>query len=216
MMKRLFAALMMSVGVSAAAAAPATYDPIQGNAGLKDLIQDWTGSDLSNSQGFADILTELLGLTESASADMEALLDRLDSMDFQVLADELAALREEFRMYRYSYVGIADEAFTEDATMPAFWNLSASCEATFGEGARLARTGDIAYLLESGDLQWESLERVIFKSNVPIPYQGGLYDALVSAPVDLDGLVIYDGTADRFVAKDSERSARPACSARGA
>lgn len=214
-MKRLLTALTLIVAGSSAAAAPATYDPIQGSAGLKDLIQDWTGGDLSNSEGFTEILTELLGLTESASADIEALLDRLDSLDFQVLADELAALREEFRMYRYSYVGVANEAFTEDATMPAFWNLSASCEAAFGEGARLARTADVAYLLESGELQWEGLERTIFKSSFPMPYRDGLYDALVSAPVDLDGLVIYDGTEDRFAAKDPERSARPACSARG-
>jgi hypothetical protein len=62
-------------------------------------------------------------------------------------------------------------------------------------------------------LQWEGVERAVFKSSYPIPYRDGLYDTLVSAPVDLDGLVIFDAASDRFVTKDADLMARPACSA---
>ncbi len=156
-----------------------------------------------------------MGLSGEGSADLEALVEQLAALDFQVLADEIAALRESLEMYRYSYVGVADALVTEDDTVPAFWNLSDMCEATFGEGARLARTSDVAYLLEGGDFPRAGVDRAIFKSSLPIPFGEGLYDTLFNAKVDLDGVVIYDGVADRFVGKDATQSANPACSARG-
>ena len=142
-------------------------------------------------------------------------MEQLAALDFQVLADEIAALRESLGMYRYSYVGVADALVTEDESVPAFWNLSDMCEATFGEGARLARTSDVAYLLEDGDFPMAGVDRAIFKSSLPVPLGEGLYDTLVNAEVDLDGVVIYDGATDRFVAKDPTQSANPACSTRG-
>ena len=107
------------------------------------------------------------------------------------------------------------EGVAEDGAMPSFWNLSAMCQDTYGEGARLARTSEVAYLLERGELQWEGVDRAVFRSSYPIPLQDGLYDTLVSAPVDLDGLVIFDAASDRFVDKNPVKMASPACSARG-
>lgn len=148
---------------------------------------------------------------------LEELIDLFHLTDFifQALADEIAAFRDELQLYRYESVGVADALIQEDDQMPAFWNLSAMCEDTFGEGARLARTSDVAYLLEGADFPLEGVDRAIFKSSLPIPYRDGLYDALVNAKVDLDGLVIYDGATDRFGEKDSARAANPACSMRG-
>ena len=80
----------------------------------------------------------------------------------------------------------------------------------------MARTSDVAYLLEGADFPLEGVDRAIFKSSLPIPYREGLYDTLVNAKVDLDGLVIYDGGTDRFVEKEPARVATPACSMRGA
>jgi hypothetical protein len=172
------------------------------------------GSDTSTSD-LSQLLTSLLGLSGEGSADLEALVEQLAALDFQVLADEIAALRESLGLYRYSYVGVADALVPEDESVPAFWNLSDMCEATFGEGARLARTSDVAYFLEGGDFPLAGVDRAIFKSSLPIPFGDALYDTLVNAEVDLDGVVIYDGAADRFVAKDPTQSANPACSARG-
>ena len=69
-------------------------------------------------------------------------------------------------------------------------------------------------MLERGDLQLEGLDLAIFKSSYPIAYRNGLYDALVNAPADMNGLVVYDGNQDRFVLDDSG-TASAACSARG-
>ena len=47
--------------------------------------------------------------------------------------------------------------------------------------------------------QLEGLDLAIFKSSFPIAYRDGLYDTVVNAPVDMNGLVIYDGSQDRFL-----------------
>lgn len=214
-MKSLITAALFTLGASAVVAAPGNLQPGNADANLRSLIEQLGGGSDTSTSDLSELLTSLLGLSGEGSADLEALVEQLASLDFQVLADEIAALRESLGMYRYSYVGVADALVTEDETMPTFWNLSDMCEATFGEGARLARTSDVAYLLEGGDFPLAGVDRAIFKSSLPIPFGDGLYDTLVNAEVDLDGVVIYDGAADRFVAKDPARSANPACSARG-
>ena len=214
-MKLLITAVLFAVGASAAMAAQGNLQPDNADANLRSLLEQLGGDTDTSTSDLSQVLTSLLGLSGEGSADLEALIEQLAALDFQVLADEIAALRESLGMYRYSYVGVADALITEDEGVPAFWNLSDMCEATFGEGARLARTSDVAYLLESGDLPLEGIDRAIFKSSLPIPFGDGLYDTLVNAEVDLDGVVIYDGAADRFVAKDPTQSANPACSARG-
>jgi len=148
------------------------------------------------------------------SLDFQELIDQLSALDFDELAAEIQDLRDELNLYRYGYVGVTEVAVPEDATMPSFWNLSKLCQDTFGDGARLARTSDIAYLLERGELQWYGVERAVFKSSYPIPFKDGLYDTLVSAPVNVNGLVIFDAASDRFVSTDSARTATPACSAK--
>jgi hypothetical protein len=127
--------------------------------------------------------------------------------------DELAALREELGQYRYTFVGVAQQTGFDGGMSPAFWELSALCEEAFGEGARLTRTAEIAYMLERGDLQLEGLDFAIFKSSFPIAYRDGLYDTVVNAPADMNGLVVYDGNQDRFVL-DAAGTASAACSAR--
>lgn len=214
-MKLLITAVLFAVGASAAMAAQGNLQPDNADANLRSLLEQLGGDTDTSTSDLSQVLTSLLGLSGEGSADLEALIEQLAALDFQVLADEIAALRESLGMYRYSYVGVADALITEDEGVPAFWNLSDMCEATFGEGARLARTSDVAYLLESGDLPLAGIDRAIFKSSLPIPFGDGLYDTLVNAEVDLDGVVIYDGAADRFVAKDPTQSANPACSARG-
>ena len=214
-MKSLITAVFFAVGASAAMAAPGNLQPGNADANLRSLIEQLGGGSDTSSSDLSQLLTSLLGLSGEGSADLEALVEQLTALDFQVLADEIAALRESLGMYRYSYVGVADALVTEDESVPAFWNLSDMCEATFGEGARLARTSDVAYLLEGGDFPLAGVDRAIFKSSLPIPFGDGLYDTWVNAEVDLDGVVIYDGAADRFVAKDPTQSANPACSARG-
>jgi len=214
-MKSLITAVFFAVGASAAMAAPGNLQPGNADANLRSLFEQLGGGSDTSSSDLSQLLTSLLGLSGEGSADLEALVEQLAALDFQVLADEIAALRESLGMYRYSYVGVADALVTEDESVPAFWNLSDMCEATFGEGARLARTSDVAYLLEGGDFPLAGVDRAIFKSSLPIPFGDGLYDTLVNAEVDLDGVVIYDGAADRFVAKDPTQSANPACSARG-
>lgn len=214
-MKSLITAALLTVGASGAMAAAGDIQPGNADADLRSLIEQLGGDTDSSTPDLTQLLTDLLGLSGEGSADLEALVEQLAALDFQVLADEIAALRESLGMYRYSYVGVADALVTEDENVPAFWNLSEMCAATFGEGARLARTSDIAYLLEGGDFPLAGVDRAIFKSSLPIPFGDGLYDTLVNAEVDLDGVVIYDGAADRFVAKDPTQSANPACSARG-
>ena len=214
-MKSLITAALLTLGASAAMAAPSNPQPGNADANLRSLIEQLGGGSDTSTSDLSELLTSLLGLSGEGSAELEALVEQLAALDFQVLADEIAALRESLGMYRYSYVGLADALVTEDETVPAFWNLSDMCEATFGEGARLARTSDVAYLLEGGDFPLAGVDRAIFKSSLPIPFGDGLYDTLVNAEVDLDGVVIYDGVADRFVAKDPAQSANPACSARG-
>ena len=214
-MKSLITAALFTLGASATMAAPGNLQPGNADANLRSLIEQLGGGSDTSTSDLSEVLISLLGLSGEGSADLEALVEQLGALDFQVLADEIAALRESLGMYRYSYVGVADSLVTEDETVPAFWNLSEMCEATFGEGARLARTSDVAYLLEGGDYPMTGVDRAIFKSSFPIPFGDGLYDTLVNAEVDLDGVVIYDGAADRFVAKDPTQSANPACSARG-
>ena len=214
-MKSLITAALFTLAASATAAAPGNLQPSNTDANLRSLIEQvGRGSDTGTSD-LSQLLTSLLGLTGEGSADLEALMEQLAALDFQVLADEIATLRESLGMYRYSYVGVADALVMEDETVPAFWNLSEMCEATFGEGARLARTSEVAYLLEDGEFQLPGVNRAIFKSSLPIPIGDVLYDTLVNAEVDLDGVMIYDGAADRFVIKDPTQSANPACSARG-
>ena len=214
-MKSLITAVLFAVGASAAMAAPGNIQPGNADANLRSLIEQLGGGTDTSTSDLSQLLTSLLGLSGEGSADLEALVEQLAALDFQVLADEIAALRESLGMYRYSYVGVADALVMEDESVPAFWNLSDMCEATFGEGARLARTSDVAYRLEGGEFPLAGVDRAIFKSSLPIPFGDGLYDTLVNAEVDLDGVVIYDGAADRFVAKDPTQSANPACSARG-
>ena len=214
-MKSLITAVFFAVGASVAIAAPGNLQPGNADASLRSLIEQLGGGSDTSTSDLSQLLTSLLGLSGEGSPDLEALVEQLAALDFQVLTDEIAALRESLGMYRYSYVGVADALVTEDESVPAFWNLSDMCEATFGECARLARTSDVAYLLEDGDFPMAGVDRAIFKSSLPIPLGEGLYDTLVNAEVDLDGVVIYDGAADRFVAKDPTQSANPACSARG-
>ena len=214
-MKSLITAVLFAVGASAAMAAPGSLQPGNADASLGSLLEQLGGDTGTSTSDLSQLITSLLGFSDDRSADLEALMEQLAALDFQVLADEIAALRESLGMYRYSYVGVADALVMEDESVPAFWNLSDMCEATFGEGARLARTSDVAYLLEGGDFPLAGVDRAIFKSSLPIPFGDGLYDTLVNAEVDLDGVVIYDGAADRFVAKDPTQSANPACSARG-
>jgi hypothetical protein len=214
-MKLLITAVLFAVGASATMAAPGNLQPDNADANLRSLLEQLGGDTDTSTSDLSRVFTSLLGLSGEGSVDLESLMEQLAALDFQVLADEIAALRESLGMYRYSYVGVADALITEDEGVPAFWNLSDMCEATFGEGARLARTSDVAYLLESGDFPLAGVDRAIFKSSLPIPFGDGLYDTLVNAEVDLDGVVIYDGATDRFVAKDPTQSANPACSARG-
>jgi hypothetical protein len=214
-MKSLITATVLAFSASAALAGPSDIETGSADLGLRLLIEQ-LGDDDGNTSDLSQILSELLGLADGGSAELAALLDQLSSLDFQALADEIAAFRNELQLYRYEYVGVADALVQEGEQIPAFWNLSAMCEDTFGEGARLARTSDVAYLLEGADFPLEGVDRGIFKSSLPIPYREGLYDTLVNAKVDLDGLVIYDGGTDRFGEKEPARVATPACSMRGA
>jgi hypothetical protein len=210
-MKGFITAILIGMGATVTLAQPVNAAQTHGSADVGALLEEWFGSEASDAVELSALLEELLALAESL--DFQDLIDRLSALDFDELATEIQGLRDELNLYRYSYVGIAETGVPEDNSMPSFWNLSALCQEMYGEGARLARTSDIAYLLERGMLQWEGVERAVFKSSYPIPYRDGLYDTLVSAPVDLDGLVIFDAASDRFVTKDADLIARPACSA---
>jgi len=213
-MKSFFFALL--VGITTCFAVPGyanSYfaDP---NADIRSLIEGLVGGNNTDVSSLLDDLANALGQGGLASEDLAELLDNLASLDFDGLADELVALREELGLYRYTFVGIAQQTGFNGGTNPTFWELSALCEEAFGEGARLTRTAEITYMLERGDLQLEGLDRAIFKSSYPIAYRDGLYDALVNAPADMNGLVVYDGNQDRFVLDDAG-TASAACSARG-
>ncbi len=211
-MKGFIVAMLIGMGATSALAQPANASPTNGSGDVGGWLEEWLGGDASDSGELVALLEDLLALAESL--DFQELIDRLSALDFDELATEIQSLRDELGLYRYSYVGVADMGVAEDGAMPSFWNLSAMCQDTYGEGARLARTSEVAYLLERGELQWEGVDRAIFRSSYPIPLRDGLYDTLVSAAVDLDGLVIFDAASDRFVSKDPARTANPACSAR--
>ena len=211
-MRVFITAMLIGLGATSALGQPATAVPMDSTNHMGSLLEDWFGGEVLESAELSALLEELLAVVESL--DFQELIDRLSALDFDELAVEIQDLRDELNLYRFGYVGVAEVAVPEDGTMPSFWNLSTLCKDTFGEGARLARTSDIAYLLERGELQWGSVERAVFRSSYPIPYKDGLYDTLVSAPVDMDGLVIFDAASDRFVTKDPDRTATPACSAK--
>ena len=90
-----------------------------------------------------------------APEDLADLLDNL-ALDFDGLVEELAALREELGLYRYSFVGVAQQT-VYGGMSPTFWELSALCEKALAV-ARLTRTAEIAHMLERGDLQLEGLD----------------------------------------------------------
>jgi hypothetical protein len=212
MMRAFITAMLIGLGATSAFGQSGTVAPIDSTSHVGSLLEEWFGGEASESAEISALLEELLALVESL--DFQELIDRLSALDFDELGAEIQDLRDELNLYRYGYVGVAEVAVPEDATMPSFWNLSKLCQDTFGEDARLARTSDIAYLLERGELQWDGVERAVFKSSYPIPYKDGLYDTLVSAPVNVDGLAIFDAASDRFVTADSARTATPACSAK--
>ena len=211
-MRAFITAMLIGLGATSAFGQSGTVAPIDSTNHVGSLLEEWFGGEASESAEISALLEELLALVESL--DFQELIDRLSALDFDELGAEIQDPRDELNLYRYGYVGVAEVAVPEDATMPSFWNLSKLCQDTFGEDARLARTSDIAYLLERGELQWDGVERAVFKSSYPIPYKDGLYDTLVSAPVNVDGLVIFDAASDRFVTTDSARTATPACSAK--
>jgi hypothetical protein len=212
-MKSVFFALLVSLASSITAAAHANSNFADPNADIRSLIEGLFGGDNTDASSLLDDLVDALDQGGLASEDLTELLDNLASLDFDGLVDELAALREELGQYRYTFVGVAQQTEFDGGMSPAFWELSALCEEAFGEGARLTRTAEIAYMLERGDLQLEGLDFAIFKSSFPIAYRDGLYDTVVNAPADMNGLVVYDGNQDRFVL-DAAGTASAACSAR--
>ena len=214
-MKSLFLALLMGIATCVAVPGYANSPFADPNADIRSLIDGLVGGDSSDVSSLLVDLVDALGQGGLASEDLADLLDNLASLDFDGLVEELAALREELGLYRYTFVGVAQQDAFDGGTNPTFWELSALCEEAFGEGARLTRTAEIAYMLERGDLQLEGLDLAIFKSSFPIAYRDGLYDTVVNAPADMNGLVIYDGIQDRFLSTDASTSASAACSARG-
>ena len=214
-MKTVFFALLVSLTSAITAAAHANSNFADPNADIRSLIEGLVGGDSTDVSSLLDDLVDALGQGGLASEDLTELLDNLASLDFEGLVDELAALREELGLYRYTFVGVAPQTTFDGGMNPTFWELSALCEEAFGAGARLTRTAEIAYMLERGDLQLEGLDLAILKSSFPIAYRDGLYDTVVNAPVDMNGLVIYDGSQDRFLSTDVSTSASAACSARG-
>ena len=214
-MKSFFFALLVGITTCFAVPGYANSNFADSNADIRSLIEGLVGGDNTDVSSLLDDLVDALGQGGLASEDLTDLLDNLASLDFDGLVEELAALREELGLYRYTFVGVAQPTGFDGGTNPTFWELSAVCKEAFGEGARLTRTAEIAYMLERGDLQLEGLDLAIFKSSFPIAYRDGLYDTVVNAPADMNGLVIYDGNQDRFLATDASTSASAACSARG-
>ena len=214
-MKSFFFALLVGVATCFTLPGYANNNFADPNADIRSLIEGLVGGDNTDISSLLDDLVDALGQGGLASDDLTELLDNLASLDFEGLVDELSALREELGLYRYTFVGVAEQTAFDGGTSPTFWELSALCEEAFGEGARLTRTAEIAYMLERGDLQFEGLDLAIFKSSFPIAYRDGLYDTVVNAPADMNGLVVYDGNQDRFLSSDAATSASAACSARG-
>lgn len=212
-MKTLLTTTVLALSVAAAEATPPKNMHSDSNADLRSLIEDFAGGDSVDVSTVLSELIDALDLGDSATDDIAQVLANLAEVDFQLLVDEIGSIREELMSYQYRYVGLAEGSVWEDDTLPAFWNLSAMCADTFGEGARIARTSDVAYSLERGEFPLDGIERAIFRSSYPIPYRDGLYDTLVSAPVDMDGLIVYDGTLERFNVKNPDLSASVACSA---
>jgi hypothetical protein len=152
-MKSVFFALLVSLASSITAAAHANSNFADPNADIRSLIEGLFGGDNTDASSLLDDLVDALDQGGLASEDLTELLDNLASLDFGGLGDELAALREELGLYRYTFVGVAQQTGFDGGMSPAFWELSALCEEAFGEGARLTRTAEIAYMLERGDLQ---------------------------------------------------------------
>ena len=214
-MKSFFFALLVGITTCFALPGHANSNFADPNADIRSFIEGLVGGDDTDVSSLLDDLVDALGQGGLASEDLAVLLDNLAALDFDGLVDELAALREELGLYRYTFVGVAQQAASDGGANPTFWELSALCEEAFGEGARLTRTAEIAYMLERGDLQFEGLDLAIFKSSFPIAYQNGLYDSVVNAPADMNGLVVYDGNQNRFLSSAATTSASAACSARG-
>ena len=168
-----------------------------------------TGTDTGDLVG---LLESFLGQAETANIDLGEILGRLEAIDLSAVTDEIEALRQEFDLYRYRYAGIADAVYSTGDDLPAFWNLSAACRDTFGEGARLARTGDVVRQLEGGALPVDFASEIIFKSSYPVALGDTLYDTQVNSEVEVDGLLIFSVAQDRFIAKASAASASPGCS----
>ena len=168
-----------------------------------------TGTDTGDLVG---LLESFLGQAETANIDLGEILGRLEAIDISAVTDEIEALRQEFDLYRYRYAGIADAVYSTGDDLPAFWNLSAACRDTFGEGARLARTGDVVKQLERGTLPVDFASEIIFKSSYPVALGDTLYDTQVNSEVEVDGLLIFSVAQDRFIAKASAASASPGCS----
>ena len=168
-----------------------------------------TGTDTGDLVG---LLESFLGQAETANIDLGEILGRLEAIDLSAVTDEIEALRQEFDLYRYRYAGIADAVYSTGDDLPAFWNLSAACRDTFGEGARLARTGDVVKQLERGTLPVDFASEIIFKSSYPVALGDTLYDTQVNSEVEVDGLLIFSVAQDRFIAKASAASASPGCS----
>ena len=214
-MKSIFFAVLVGIATCFAVPGYANSPFADPNADIRSLIEGLVAGDNTDVSSLLDELVDALGQGGLASEDLADLLDNLASLDFEGLVEELAALREELGLYRYTFVGVAQQDAFDGGANPTFWELSAMCEEAFGEGARLTRTAEIAYMLERGDLQLEGLDVAIFKSSFPIAYRDGLYDTVVNAPADINGLVIYDGIQDRFLSSDTSTLAFAACSARG-
>ena len=94
-MKSLITAVLFAVGASAAMAAPGNLQPGNADANLRSLIEQLGGGTDTSTSDLPQLLTSLLGLSGEGSADLEALVEQLAALDFQVLADEIAALLRE-------------------------------------------------------------------------------------------------------------------------
>ncbi len=166
----------------------------------------------NDTNDLTELLESFLGEVATANIDLREVLGRLEAIDISAVTDEIEALRQEFDLYRYRYAGVADPVYASGNALPAFWNLSAACRDTFGEGARLARTGDAVRQLESGTLPVDFASEIIFKSSYPVALGDTLYDTQVNTEVKVDGLLIFSVAQDRFIATASAASASPGCS----
>jgi len=212
-MKCLLSTLVLTLSLSTGWAHASSPDMANSNADFKSFLEDlFDGGDGGDGGGeLIELLESFLAEVENANIDLGEILTRLEAIDLSAITEEIEALRQEFGLYRYRYAGAADAVYSE-GDLPAFWNLSAACRDTFGEGARLARTGDVVMQLERGTLPTDLASRVIFKSSFPVALGDALYDTQVNSEVDTDGLLIYGVDQDRFVEKDPASSASPGCS----